>query len=138
MGTDFLDTSYVIALASSRDAHHLKAIRLAEQIEQEGVQLVTTRGVLLEIGNALARARYREAAIALISSLHEDPAIEIVPASEDLCAGAFDLYRSRKDKEWGLTDCLSFVVMRELELNAALTADAHFQQAGLRALLLEP
>ena len=133
----FLDTSYVIALASPRDAHHQKAVKLAQQIEKNETRLVTTRGVFFEIGNALARARYRDAAIELLGSMAEDAKIEIAPASEDLCLLAFDLFRSRPDKEWGLTDCLSFILMNERGLTAALTADIHFQQAGFHALLLD-
>ena len=111
---------------------------MAQQIENDGTLLITTRGVFLEIGNALARARYRAAAIELLGSMVEDPKIEIVAASEDLCVRAYDLFRSRPDKEWRLTDCLSFVSMQARGLTEALTADSHFQQAGFRALLLEP
>lgn len=132
----FLDTSYVIALASPRDAHHQNAVKLAQRIEKDGTYLVTTRGVFLEIGNALARARYRAAAVELLGSMVEDPKIEIVPASEVFCARAHDLFKSRPDKEWGLTDCLSFVVMQVRGITEALTADGHFEQAGFRALLL--
>jgi len=46
-----------------------------------------------------------------------------------------ELYISRSDKEWSLTDCISFVVMRREELTDALTADRHFEQAGFSALL---
>jgi len=41
------------------------------------------------------------------------------------------------DKEWGMTDCISFIVMEDHGLTDALTADEHFQQAGFRALLRE-
>ena len=34
-----------------------------------------------------------------------------------------------------LTDCISFVVMKQYDLHEALTADHHFEQAGFRALL---
>lgn len=132
----FLDASYAIALSSARDVHHSKAVRLAQQLENDGTQLVTTGGVLLEIGNALSRLRYRKAAVALLSAIEQDPKIEVVPASEELCGQAFDLFKRRTDKEWGMTDCLSFILMAEREMTAALTADNHFQQAGFRALLL--
>lgn len=85
----------------------------------------------------MSRLRYRKAAILLLGSICQDPKIEIVPDSEELFSRAFELYKSRPDKEWGLTDCLSFVVMEERKLNAALTADRHFVQAGFRALLLD-
>jgi predicted nucleic acid-binding protein len=57
--------------------------------------------------------------------------------SDDLWDRAFRLYRERIDKEWGLTDCLSFVVMKVRSISDALTADEHFRQAGFRPLLLE-
>jgi len=60
----FLDASYAIALSAPTDEHHVRAGELVEQIEAEGTRLVTTRAVVLEIGNALARPRYRRAAIA--------------------------------------------------------------------------
>ena len=64
--------------------------------------------------------------------------MEIVPLSEAIFARAFQLYRTRPDKEWGLTDCISFTVMQERGLTAALTTDEHFGQAGFRVLLREP
>jgi predicted nucleic acid-binding protein len=56
-----------------------KAEILAKQIETEAIPSVTTRAVVLEIGNALARLRYRVAAIDLLDSLEQDPGVEIIP-----------------------------------------------------------
>ena len=133
----FLDTSYAIALSVLNDEHHEGAIRLAEQLEAEGTGLVTTRAIILEIGNALAGLRYRKAAMQLLDALESDPRVEIIPITEEVCARAFELYRNRLDKEWGLIDCISFIVMEERKLTDALTADDHFRQAGFRALLKE-
>ena len=63
--------------------------------------------------------------------------VRIMPADEDWFRRGVALYRARPDKEWSLTDCLSFEVMRELGLQDALTSDQHFVQAGFRALLRE-
>lgn len=93
--------------------------------------------MILEIGNALARQRYRRAAVELLQALHSDPTVRVIPLSERLYHQAHDLYINRADKEWGLTDCCSFVVMQNGGLREALTADEHFRQAGFRALLLE-
>jgi uncharacterized protein len=92
---------------------------------------------MLEIGNALARSRYRTNAVRLLQAMEHDPAVEIVPLSEELYARAVRMYRERPDKEWGLTDCVSFVVMQERRLTEALTTDDHFRQAGFRPLLLD-
>ena len=137
MSKVFLDTSYAIALSSPTDEHHHRAVELAEQLEAEGTQLVTTRAILLEIGNALSKLRYRQAAIRLLNALEHDPNVEIVPVTEELYQHAFELYRNRTDKEWGLIDCMSFVVMNERKLTDSLTADEHYRQAGFRVLLQE-
>lgn len=131
----FLDTAYAIALSSPKDENHEQAVRLAEEIETNHIKLVTTRAVVFEIGNSLARQRHRAAAVELLESLESDPTVDIVPATKELCERAFELYRARPDKEWGLTDCLSFVVMQEQDITSALTTDKHFIQAGFDALL---
>jgi len=89
----------------------------------------------LEIGNALSKKRYRSAATELLDALEQDPQVQIIPLTEKLYKQAFNLFRKRPDKEWGLVDCISFVVMQEHELSEALTTDDHFEQAGFRALL---
>jgi predicted nucleic acid-binding protein len=133
----FLDTSYAIALSASADQLHESAVRVAERIESENVSLITTRAVVVEIGNALSKSKYRRAAVELLQSLEEDPSVEIVPLTEELYERAARLYAGRADKEWGMTDCISFVLMRERGLTEALTADEHFRQAGFTVLLRE-
>lgn len=131
----FLDTAYAIALASQNDKHHEQAIVLAEKLEHESTILVTTRAVQLEIGNALSKQRYRQAGIQLLKSLDNDPTVNIVELSEKLYHDAFQLYRNRKDKEWGLVDCISFITMKQQNISEALTTDDHFNQAGFSVLL---
>ena len=126
----FLDTSFAIALASRRDQLHEKAVSLASQIREEGLELVTTIPVVIEIGNSLAKQSFRSAAIQLITSLHSDPSVTIVPLDHSLYNRSFALFSDRSDKDWGLTDCISFVVMEDQQIGSALTADKHFQQAG--------
>lgn len=133
----FLDTGFAIALASPRDRYHAKAVQLADELKTSGSSIITTRAVLLEIGAALAKVSYRGTAVSIIEMLENDPDVEIVPLRDDLFVEAFDLFRGRTDKDWSLTDCLSFEVMRQRGIQAALAADAHFQQAGFKALLLE-
>jgi predicted nucleic acid-binding protein len=133
----FLDTSYALALSAPTDQLHGRALRLATELEAARARLVTTRAVLLEIGNALSRQRYRAAAISLLQALEVDPSVAVLPLSEELYARALQLYCSRPDKEWVLIDCASFVVMSERAITKALTADEHFQQCGFRALLRE-
>jgi uncharacterized protein len=131
----FLDTSFAIALSSVTDQNHVRAVQLANQIETDKTCLVTTQAILLEIGNALSKQRHRVAAIQLLESLETDPSVEVVLFTNSLYKLAFNLFKQREDKEWGLVDCISFIVMQDRGITDALTADTHFQQAGFRALL---
>jgi predicted nucleic acid-binding protein len=133
----FLDTAYAIALSSSNDLFHHQAVWLADQLEAAGTRLVTTHAVMLEIGNALSKQRYRPAAIELLDALEADPNVEVIPLSEQLYTRALQLYCERLDKEWGLTDCVSFIVMQDRGIIEALTTDEHFQQAGFQVLMRE-
>jgi uncharacterized protein len=137
MAAVFLDTSFAIALASVPDRHHWRAVELADQLEANQTQIITTQAILLEIGNALSKQRHRLDAIQLLDSLQTDPRVEIIPLTDALYAAAFTLFKSRPDKEWGLVDCTSIVVMQQRELIDVLTADEHFRQAGFRPLLTD-
>jgi predicted nucleic acid-binding protein len=131
----FLDTAFVVALINQRDQYHEQALQLAD--EQEGRPLLTTDAVLLEIGNALARG-YKKEAVEVIEYFLAAEDVEIVRLSPELFNDAFELYRARQDKEWGMVDCISFIVMRRAEATEALTCDGHFAQAGFRVLLDAP
>jgi predicted nucleic acid-binding protein len=91
----FLDAAYAIALAAPGDQFHAKAEELANQMGRDGSRIATTRAVLLEIGNALAKQRYRTAAMALLEALEDDPGVEIVPLTEALYSRAFEILRPR-------------------------------------------
>jgi predicted nucleic acid-binding protein len=97
--------------------------------------IVLTEFVLIEVSNALAQIESRGRAIALWSYLRKEPSVTLVGASSELLTAGLKLYEGRLDKNWSLTDCTSFAVMKQHGLTDALTADHHFEQAGFRALL---
>ncbi len=130
----FIDTSYILALINTADDYHNQANNIV--LEIRGL-FVTTEAVLIEIGNALARLQWRPQAVSTLEDLRSDPDIEVISITKELLSRAIKLYSRRMDKEWGLTDCISFIVMEDKKIINALTTDEHFQQAGFRALLLE-
>lgn len=133
----FLDTAYVNALINTRDQWHEAAVRWEQKLAVDRRRLMTTEFILVEIADGLAAVRFRVQAAQAIAALQASPLVEIIPASSKLFTSALELYRSRPDKDWGLTDCASFVVMHERAISEALTTDERFRQAGFRALLLE-
>lgn len=132
----FLDTAYIYALFNTRDQWHATAIEWQERLQTDNCLLVTTQLILVEIGNGLSGQRFRKEAGSIIRSLQESPLVNVIPVDPVTFAQAFDLFELRQDKDWGLTDCYSFVVMQDLGLTDSLTTDDHFHQAGFNALLL--
>jgi hypothetical protein len=133
-GEVFVDTAFVVALASHLDQHYAAANQLASGFTS-GTRLVTTRAVCLEVANALSYAQYRAKGLQLLNGMEKDRRFEIVPLSEQLYAEGMALFSARRDKEWSLTDCISFLVMWDRGISKALTADHHFSQAGFEPLL---
>ena len=132
MADAFVDTSFVVALVNKKDQHHSLALDLAERFAGPG--LVTTDAILLEIGNALSRNFKRES-VEIIEHFLTSDDVKVIHLHPPLFRKAFDLYKSHSDKLWGLIDCVSFVVMKELAITDALSADKHFEQAGFNVLI---
>ena len=131
----FVDTVYLVALINPRDQYPKLAVSLAEIFEARPT--LTTEAVILEIGNALAHD-HRESAARLIDGFFESEDCKVARLTPELFDEAFALYKSCRDKTWGLVDCVSFVVMRREGVTEALTFDRHFTQAGFRALMGVP
>jgi uncharacterized protein len=128
----FADTAYFIALVSPADFADAEA---RVQAAITGRTIVTTSAVLNELGNHFAKPPNRTIFASFVDSLRANSAFTLVHVDERVFDSGLDLYRQRSDKLWSLTDCISFVVMRELRLSNALTTDHHFQQAGFNVLL---
>jgi predicted nucleic acid-binding protein len=89
----------------------------------------------LEFANAISASRARERFELILSRLRLEEDATIIEPQPELFESVCQLYISRTDKDWSLTDCISFVVMQRDGLTDALTADRYFVQAGFNALL---
>jgi len=131
MTSVFADAWYFLALLSRGDAGHEAAARWSRANARP---VMLTEFVLVEVGNTLARGPARERFLELIESLRTDPNTTVVPATHGLVERGLRLFSERNDKTWSLTDCISFVVMRDHRITEALTGDHHFEQAGFATL----
>ena len=110
MRTAFADTSFYAALINPRDPLHGTAKEAARQFRDE---TFTTEYVLIELGNGLARSGDRPLFLSLLATVRADPATTIIASDHELFERGVTLYAQRMDKDWSITDCVSFVVMRE-------------------------
>lgn len=132
-----LDTSFIIALENRDDPCHARAKSLDRELMREDAVLFVHWGVLLEIGDGFARLARRAKGTQLLDRIFHEEGYRVVPLSHELMQQAVTLYCGRNDKEWGLTDCISFALMEREGITQALSADIHFRQAGFEATLLE-
>lgn len=132
MSVVFADAFYFIARLNRRDQYHERVLQFSRDFR---AQLLTSDWVLMEVADALAKSECRERVREFIHYLRQTATCEIVPASREWLDQALDLYHQHADKEWTLTDCVSFVIMRKRDVIEALTGDQHFEQAGFIALL---
>ena len=131
----FLDTVFVQALLNRRDQYHTQALAFAPRLKT-AAEVWITEAILVEIGNALSGIN-RAGAAQFVHSCYQTRNMQVVPVDTNLLQRALQLYEARLDKGWGLTDCISFVVMQDQQITDAVTADVHFQQAGFRAVLTD-
>jgi hypothetical protein len=134
MIVQFVDTYYFLALVNSSDKDHVAAV---ERSRGRVGQLMTTTWVLVEFADALSAVDSRIRAARFIRGFEAEAFVEVVPPTREQFQQALGRYEQRPDKDWSLTDCISFLLMEERGITEALTADHHFEQAGFRALMRE-
>ncbi len=132
MNTVFADTSYFLAFLGENDQHHERALAWTKALR---VAVLTTEYIVMEVGNSLTKGGDRAAFVDFYRTLRQDDKIEVVAASTPLQDRGAHLFAQRPDKQWSLTDCISFVIMSDRDLHDALSADRDFEEAGFRSLL---
>jgi predicted nucleic acid-binding protein len=135
MNAVFADAGYWIALFNPRDQLHAKALSVSTTLQ--GWSIVTSQMVLTEFLNHYAALGqpFRQRAVQVVRSLQDNVDVEVIPQTDAQFAAALTLYAQRPDKEWGITDCASFLTMQERGITEALAHDDHFYQAGFIPLL---
>ena len=128
----FVDTGYLLALLTPGDELFERAQRWAASIHEP---LVTSEYVLWELVNSFSAPIDRPKAHAAIAEIRSSASWDVVDATPGLFSRGLSFHASRPDKNWSLTDCVSFIVMQERGLTRALAYDHHFDQAGFQALM---
>jgi predicted nucleic acid-binding protein len=127
-----LDTSGLLCFHHTAEPQHEEAVTLMRAAPFR----ITHNYVLAEfIALAGARRLPRQAVLAFVADLQDNPLVEVVYVGEALHREALVLLQQRLDKTWTLCDAVSFLLMQQRGIAEALTTDAHFEQAGFIRLL---
>lgn len=135
MSRFFVDTKYFVASFQENDQWHARAVEVEEYVA--GSDFVTTDSVLCELLNYFSRYgnETRREVAALVHDILANARFLVIEDSRATFLNALELYESRLDKGYSLTDCISMNACRELGIKEILTHDRHFEQEGFKILL---
>jgi predicted nucleic acid-binding protein len=134
MTTVFLDTGYVLALELLNDQNHRIAVKHWRSLRKRLPPLVTTSYVFDEVVTYFNSRGHHAKAVELGNRLLASPSVKFVHVDEKLFKEGWEYFQLHKDKDYSLTDCISFVVMKALGIDTAFAFDHHFVQAGFQKL----
>jgi uncharacterized protein len=131
----FGDTLYWVASLTPGDPWHVATKRAVAALGP--YQLITTDEVLDEFLTAYSgRGRFlRQQAAKAVRAAMGNSTVTVRPQSHQSFLAGLQLYESRVDKSYSLTDCISMCVMRAEGITDILTNDHHFTQEGFNVLI---
>jgi len=130
MNKVFLDTGYLLALELANDQHHQEAVEHWELAKQSLPLFVTTSYVVDEVVTYFNSRGHHTKAVTVGNMLLRSPSVQMIHVDETLFYEGWTYLRQHQDKDYSLTDCISFVVMSKFDITTAYAFDKHFVQAG--------
>lgn len=134
MKSIFADTFYWVALINKTDSWHQRVRSYSPNLSN--VNIITTEEVLTETINFFASfpAPIRAAVSQLVVQIIADYNIQVIPQTHQSFIEGLELFQQRFDKGYSLTDCISMMTMKKLDIMEILTHDKHFTQEGFLIL----
>lgn len=127
----FIDTSAFLALEDKSDAHHEAARRFQREMRLHGPCEIFTSAYVLDETLTLIRRRLGiQPSITFAKNIRSSRITKVIWSSQELEQKALDLFERYADKTFSLTDCMSFLIMQEQDIQEAFSFDDHFSQMG--------
>jgi predicted nucleic acid-binding protein len=123
----FLDTGFLFALVSKKDAHHKRVVDIFREFKSVRLadHLLTTNHVVAEAITLTLKIGHSEA-VRLGEQLYGEKLARVHWATPEEERAAFDFFKRHEDQTYSMVDCLSFVVMEKLSIREALAVDSDF------------
>lgn len=131
----FIDTGGFYALVLPKGESQEIAVEIMQNAARQRRRVVTTDYLLDETATLLRARGLPILLTAFFRLTEESQALTVEWTSPNRFAAARKLMLKHLDQEYSFTDCVSFIVMRELRLTDALATDSHFRTAGFNPLL---
>lgn len=130
MNPVFVDTGYLLALEIANDQHHQAAVQHWQRIVTTIPPLVTTSYVFDEVVTFFNSRGHHAKAVQIGNDLLRSASLQLIHVDERLFYEGWTYLQQHQDKDYSLTDRISFVVMQRLSISTAFAFDRHFAQAG--------
>jgi predicted nucleic acid-binding protein len=130
----FIDTCGFFAVLSPHDRDHSAAIQWMISFG-ELTPIVTTDYILDETVTLLQSRRQQHLIEPWLTNILKSNNCRIEWMNAERFEQVRSFFSKHADKDWSFTDCFSFCVMNERQIEQSLASDRHFQQAGFSALL---
>jgi len=131
----FVDTSGFYSLLIRTDSHHPQAVAAVREMRDSGVKAFTTDYIIDETCTLFKARGFAHLTRSLLVLFDTTQALEFHFVGEENFRKARDYFERHLDHGYSFTDCTSFILMREMRVQQALTKDAHFSEAGFTVLL---
>lgn len=126
----FVDASAWVAILNGKDRYHDEAVRIYRRLLQSLTPLITSTWTAYEALTIVkTRLGYTQAE-RLWEIIQRPSVVDLVKIDEHVEAEALELFWEYKDKDWGVVDCSSLVVMEETGCRQAFAYDRHFVEAS--------
>lgn len=130
----FVDTSGFFAVLSPHDRDHAEAIQWMIGFGEQ-TPIVTTDYILDETVTLLQSRRQQHLIEPWLTNILKSTNCRIEWMNAERFEQVRNFFAKHSDKDWSFTDCFSFCVMNERQIEQALASDRHFQQAGFSTLI---
>ena len=129
----FADTSALASLYIETDSNHSRALELAQFIDENKLQIITSNIVIYETVSVLSQRVNKSRANYFLREFESSGIfpIWVDMETEDL---AFQIFKKLESKNVSMFDCLHFATMRAKGIDTVFGFDKHFKKAGFRLL----
>ena len=125
----FVDTSFLVAFYNKRDKNNQKARNFISESDKNMAFLISDY-IFDEVLTVLLVRGGKSLSIEAGRKILEDQRIGLLQIDEEIFQKAWLIYQGFEDKEWSFTDCVSYVLMKNLCIDTGASFDDHFNQFG--------
>ncbi|MFP3866923.1 MAG: type II toxin-antitoxin system VapC family toxin [Desulfobacteraceae bacterium] len=126
----FVDASGWIALIYAKDSHHKDAAELYKRELEQDSQFFISNWTIYEAFSMIKKKAGIQQAEKLRDLVEDKNIVAATKVDSRIEAAAVRIFWDYQDKNWGIVDITSLLIMRDCHCQYALAFDQHFREAA--------